>query len=99
MKCNSNDIYLSEEFKHILINIFGINPDNIIKCKNNKYEIDDPIKKSYDISMFTIKGKHPIDYNIDGCQKKDFNYIIKLLDDISNLNEYPEFEFFTHEKK
>ena len=66
--------------------------------KNNKYKLDEPTKKSYDISIFTIKGKHPIDYNIDSCKKEDFNDVVRLLDEIINLNESPEFEDLTYKK-
>ena len=99
MKCNDTQLYISEEFKYILINLFEINPNNIIGCKNNIYILDDPTKKSNDISVFIIKGKHPLDYNIDGAKREDFNDVIKLLDEIEHLSEFPEFEFLTEEKK
>ena len=93
-KCNDSDLYIDETFRNLLISFFGINPDNIRKCKNIKFKLEDSTKKSNDISIFSIKAKHPTDYNIDGCKKEDFSDILKFLKKIINLREIGTRRFY-----
>ena len=98
-KCNDSDLYIDETFRNYLISFFGINPDNIRKCKNIKFKLEDSTKKSNDISIFSIKAKHPTDYNIDGCKKEDFSDILKFSKKIINLRETLEVEDFICDDK
>ena len=84
MKCNEEPIIIEKDFSDLLAK-FNINTKAIPKNKNNVYSIEKFLKKYTDKNTYTIKGKHPIGYNIDGVKIKNLDFITDILD-IGNLD-------------
>ena len=91
-KCNRKDIIIDETFEILLKDVFNINSKNIPINENNQYQLAYFNKKYTDEKSYTIKGKHPIDYNIDGIKSENFDeierriFILKHLDDDIEFN-------------
>lgn len=88
MKCNEKKLDIDEVFSDFLENSLSIKPEKLLNAENKKYSLNDLIKKSTnDKKRFSMKRKHPIGYNIDGLQEKDYDYINKLIERIKSLDE------------
>ena len=88
MKCNEKKIDIDEVFSDFLENSLSIKPEKLLNAENKKYSLNDLIKKSTNNKKrFSMKRKHPIGYNIDGLQEKDYDYINKLIERIKSLDE------------
>jgi len=83
MKCNEEPIIIEKEFSDLLAK-FNIDSKAIPK-KNKTYSIEKFSKKYTDKNIYSIKGKHPIGYNIDGVKIKNLDFITDILD-IGNLD-------------
>ena len=88
MKCNEEKLYIDEVFWDYLVNSFQINPKKILGAENKRYSLNDLIKKSTNKKeRFVMKRKHPLGYNIDGLQEKDYVFINGLLESLNKLDE------------
>ena len=86
MKCNEQKISLDDTFLEYL-KMFKINPENILHAENKRYYLNNLNKKSIiNTEKFIMKRKRPINYNIDGVKKEDFEYLLNLLEDIKNID-------------
>ena len=88
MECNKKDLIIDETLWNILVDTFNINPENILKAKNETYHLNHLIKKtSKNAKKFVMKRKHPMNYNIDGFTKEDFEFIENQIKLNNSLNE------------
>ena len=86
-KCNEKKIIFDETFEYILQKMFNINTKNIPKSENNKYTITKFIKKYTDHNSYTIKGKHPLGFNIDGVIQDNSDFLKMLSISIKQLGD------------
>ena len=86
-KCNQDELNIDEEFEVILKNDFNININNIPKNENYKHSITEFTKKNTEQSTYTIKGKHPINFDFDGAKFENCDFITKLISALEQLEE------------
>ena len=88
MECNKKDLIIDETLWNILVDTFNINPENILKAKNETYYLNHLIRKTpKNAKKFVMKRKHPMNYNIDGFTKEDFEFIENQIKLNNSLNE------------
>ena len=88
MDCNKKDLIIDETLWNILVDTFNINPENILKAKNETYYLNHLIRKTpKNVKKFMMKRKHPMNYNIDGFTKEDFEFIENQIKLNNSLNE------------
>ena len=85
-ECNKVKISIDQKFSDILQK-FNININEIPNDENSKYSMAKFIKKFTDQNSYTIKGKHPIGYNIDGVKNEDLNLINKIIHKFDSLDD------------
>jgi hypothetical protein len=88
-ECNNakEKININQEFSNILQK-FNINVKEIPKDKNNKFSTAKFIKKFTDQNSFTIKGKHPQGFNIDGVKNEGLGRIKQIMHNFDYLDDY-----------
>jgi len=90
-KCNEEKVDIDHEFSNILQKL-NINAKEIPNDKNSKYSMARFIKKSTDQNSFTIKGKHPFGYNIDGVKNEGLSRIKQIMINFDYLDDYKSSE-------
>ena len=86
-ECNNIEkVSIDQEFSNILqkLNIIAKEIQNV---NNNKYSIAKYIYNFTGQNSFTIKGKHPIGYNIDGVKGGDLDRINQIIRNLDYLDD------------
>ena len=87
MKCNNEEVKIDIVFQTFLERVFRIKIENIKLNENECYPIDNFIKKYTHKDTYSIKGKHPMWYNIDGIYEDKSQYIEQLIEAYLNLDK------------
>ena len=87
MKCNNEKVKIDIVFQTVLERVFRIKIEKIKLNENECFPIDNFIKKYTHKDTYSIKGKHPMWYNIDGIYEDKSKYIEQLIEAYLNLDK------------